>query len=77
MSCRLNPSSFLGTLARPTAAINVVLTQPGMECDLANGEISSSLLDLPALSDGRDRTLTKFWWVRSEPRGELFMKAVD
>ena len=76
MSCRSKFSSFLGTIAGPASVIDVVLTQPGMQCDLVDTEISGGLFDLSTFADERDRALTELWWVRARHRGEPFMEAI-
>lgn len=59
MLCRSKFSNFLGAIARPASVIDVILTQPRMQRDLVDAEISGSLFDLPAFADTRDRALTE------------------
>ena len=76
MSCRSKFSRFLGAIAGPASVIDVVLTQPGMQCDLVDAEISGGLFDLSTFAHERDRALTELWWVRAGHRREPFMKAI-
>jgi hypothetical protein len=77
MSCRSKLSRFLGAIAGPVSVIDVVLAQPGMQCDLVDAEVSGGLFDLSAFADERDCALTKLWRVGAGQRGEPFMKAID
>jgi hypothetical protein len=51
MSCCSKFSLFLVAIARPASVIYVILTQPGMKCDLVDIEISGSLLELSTFAD--------------------------
>jgi len=77
----LSGSTQIGILFRrvtwSASVVNVILTHPGMQCDFVDAKISTGLFDLAAITNNRNRALTKFWWVGSWHSGEPFMKAID
>jgi hypothetical protein len=48
-----------------------------MQGDLVDAKISGGLFDLAAVTNKRNRTLTKFRWIGSGHNGEPFVKAID
>jgi hypothetical protein len=74
-------STQLGTLFRRVAwsasVVNVILTQPRMQRYFVDTKISSGLFDLPAVTNKRNRALTKFRWIGSGHNCVPFMRAID
>jgi hypothetical protein len=70
-------SALPGRITWSASVINVILTQPRMQCDFVDAKISSGLFDLTAITNKRNSALTKFRWIRSGHNGEPFMKAID
>jgi hypothetical protein len=81
LSDPLPGSTQLGTLSRritwSASVVNVILTQPRVQRHFIYAKISSGLLDLAAVTDKRNSSLTKFRWIGSWHNGEPFMKAID
>lgn len=63
--------------AWPAAVVDVVLSQPGVECDGADTEILRGLLDLAALAHESDGTSAELRRIQMGPSGEPSMKTAD
>lgn len=76
VSCRSKFSSFLGIDAGAASVIDIVLTQPRMQCDLVDAEICGGLFALPTFADERDSALAELRRIWSGQGNEPFMKAI-
>jgi len=74
---RTQPSTLSGRITCSASVINVIFTHPAMRSHLMGTKIRRGLFDLAAMTNKRNRALTKFRWTGTGHNGEPFKNAID